>query len=112
MATLNRTEPYFDLTTGHEEEANTGIDIMMILSTFIASFGMIANFNVIIVFLTHKKLRSKIPNRFIVNQVINNFWIEKLKRVTIRIGLNHLHNLFFNQHLLNCINQLHDVCQF
>ena len=44
-------------------------DIVMILSTIIASVGIVANFTVITVFLNHKKLRRKIPNIFIINQV-------------------------------------------
>ena len=43
--------------------------IMMILSTTIAIVGIIANFTVVIAFLSHKKLRGKIPNMFIINQV-------------------------------------------
>ena len=34
-----------------------------------ASFGIVTNLNVIVVFLNHKKLRRKIPNIFIINQV-------------------------------------------
>ena len=47
-------------------------NIMMILSTLIASVGIVANFTVIIVFLNDKKLRKKIPNIFIINQVSLN----------------------------------------
>ena len=43
--------------------------VMMILSTTVAIVGIIANFTVVIVFLNHKKLRGKIPNMFIINQV-------------------------------------------
>ena len=44
-------------------------DIVMIVSTIIASIGIVANFTVIIVFLNDKKLRRKIPNIFIIHQV-------------------------------------------
>ena len=44
-------------------------DIVMILSTTIASVGIVANFTVITVFLNDKKLRKKIPNIFIIHQV-------------------------------------------
>ena len=45
------------------------IDIMMVLTIIIASVGMIANLTVVVVFSHHQKLRSKIPNIFIINQV-------------------------------------------
>ena len=44
-------------------------DIMMVLTILIASVGMIANFTVVVVFSHHQKLRCKIPNIFIINQV-------------------------------------------
>ena len=45
------------------------VDFVMILSSLIASVGIVANFTVIIVFLNDKKLRKKIPNIFIIHQV-------------------------------------------
>ena len=45
------------------------IDAMMILSSAIASLGIISNLTVVVVFLRNKKLRIKIPNIFIINQV-------------------------------------------
>ena len=45
------------------------MDIMMILSSTIASLGIISNLTVVVVFLRNKKLRIKIPNIFIINQV-------------------------------------------
>ena len=44
-------------------------DVMMLLQCIIASVRIIANLTVAIVFLNHKELRRKIPNRFIINQV-------------------------------------------
>ena len=44
-------------------------DVVMIVSTIIASVGIVANFTVIVVFLNDKKLRKKIPNIFIIHQV-------------------------------------------
>ena len=44
-------------------------DVMMSLQCIISSIGIIANLTVVIVFLNHKELRRKIPNRFIINQV-------------------------------------------
>ena len=40
-----------------------------IIQTVTASVGIVGNLNVIVVFLNHKKLRRKIPNIFIINQV-------------------------------------------
>ena len=48
---------------------NEQFDVMMLLQCIIASVGIIANLTVVIVFLNHKELRRKIPNRFIINQV-------------------------------------------
>ena len=45
------------------------IDVLAILSAAIASVGIIANLTVAVAFLNHRKLRKKIPNIFIVNQV-------------------------------------------
>ena len=45
------------------------LDVMDIVQLSIAPVGIIGNFTVIVVFLSHRKLRRKIPNRFIVNQV-------------------------------------------
>ena len=50
------------------EPAKT-IDVMVLLSAIIASVGIVANATVIFAFLNHKKLRGKIPNIFIINQV-------------------------------------------
>ena len=48
---------------------NGQIDVMMLLQCIIASVGIIVNSTVVIVFVNHKELRRKIPNRFIINQV-------------------------------------------
>ena len=53
-----------DLPTQSEQ-----FDVMMLLQCIIASVGIVANLTVVIVFLNHKELRRKIPNRFIINQV-------------------------------------------
>ena len=50
-------------------QTHDNIDIMMVLTIFIASVGMIANLTVVVVFFCHQKLRRKIPNIFIINQV-------------------------------------------
>ena len=60
----NESEDYLD------GSSNT-LDIMEIVQLSIAPVGVIGNLAVIVVFLNHRKLRRKIPNRFIVNQVTN-----------------------------------------
>ena len=45
------------------------LDVMDVVQLSIAPVGIIGNLTVIVVFLSHRKLRRKIPNRFIVNQV-------------------------------------------
>ena len=48
-------------------------DIMVLLSVVIACLGIVLNFTVVVVFLNSKKLRTKIPNMFIINQVSKTF---------------------------------------
>ena len=55
-------------TENHSQESSRSLSIRFI-QTGIASIGIIANLTVIVVFLNHKKLRRKIPNIFIINQV-------------------------------------------
>ena len=55
-----------------EYQDGPNIDIMVTLQNIIASLGIVANFTVVMVFLNHRKLRRKIPNMFIINQVSNN----------------------------------------
>ena len=45
------------------------LDIMMVLSTVTATVGIFANLTVVVVFVKHRRLRQKIPNIFIINQV-------------------------------------------
>ena len=55
-----------------EYQDGPNIGIMVTLQNIIASLGIVANFTVVMVFLNHRKLRRKIPNMFIINQVSNN----------------------------------------
>ena len=81
--------PVDDATT--QDEMNTSVigenktlptqngnkfDFMMLLQCIIASVGIVANLTVVTVFLNHKQLRMKIPNRFIINQVSNPFYFK------------------------------------
>ena len=54
------------------EEISDKTDVMMILHSLIASVGIIANLTVVVAFVNQKKLRRKIPNMFIINQVSVN----------------------------------------
>ena len=58
-----------DTNTNTEATESPTFNVMMILKMVIASVGIIANFTVVFAFLNHKKLRRKIPNMFIINQV-------------------------------------------
>ena len=59
-------------TSINMSEKSERVHIMYLLSNTIASVGIIANLTVVIAFLNHRKLRRKIPNIFIMNQV-NSF---------------------------------------
>ena len=56
-------------TTINSNNGTTREQIILIIQSTTASVGIVANLTVIIVFLNHKKLRRKIPNIFIINQV-------------------------------------------
>ena len=72
-------EPLVKVNWNESEEYFGGssdtLDIMEIVQLSIAPVGIIGNLTVIVVFLNHGKLRRKIPNRFIVNQVRNFIFI-------------------------------------
>ena len=58
------------------KEASIDKQTTFITHCTISSIGIVTNFTVIIVFLNDKKLRKKIPNIFIINQVrviLNDF---------------------------------------
>ena len=72
MAEINTTDFSISLheaTMSISKEQDTDTDVMMVLSTTIASAGITANLTVVLVFSNDKKLRKKIPNIFIVHQV-------------------------------------------
>ena len=66
---MNTTIVFVDHTTDTIAKTNGALDLMVIVHSLIASIGIISNFTVVFVFLNHKKLRGKIPNMFIINQV-------------------------------------------
>ena len=52
-----------------DSDAESGPDVLQIIQAIIASCGIITNLIVVVVFLTSKNLRRKIPNMCIINQV-------------------------------------------
>ena len=62
-------------------DSATNFDVVEIIHLLIATIGIITNLTVVVVFLNNKKLRRKIPNRLIVNQV----------RIHLRFFLNDFH---------------------
>ena len=56
-------------SSGTDRSSDNDVDVMMVLSSVIASVGVVSNLIVAAVFLNDKKLRRKIPNIFIINQV-------------------------------------------
>ena len=67
--------------TAEVSDVSGGFTVMRILQLLISSVGIIANFIVVFAFLNHKKLRGKIPNRFMVNQVSSSFSIMQFLKV-------------------------------
>ena len=61
-------------------DTSGNIDVMMTLHSLIASVGIVANITVVIAFMNHRKLRRKIPNIFIINQVSNVDFVSPSKR--------------------------------
>ena len=57
------------LASNDSNNDNAREEIIRIIQSTVASVGIVANLTVIVVFLNHKRLRRKIPNMFIINQV-------------------------------------------
>ena len=57
------------LSTNHNESVNENFNAMKIIHVTIASMGVITNIIVVIVFLKDRKMRRKMPNICIINQV-------------------------------------------
>ena len=62
-------------TSNNLKTGNSRTQSIRLIQTSIASVGIVANLTIIVVFLNHKKLRRKIPNIFIINQVRINYII-------------------------------------
>ena len=57
------------MTSSDTEESFDSLDVMMALSSTVASIGTVSSVTVVVAFMKHKKLRRKIPNMFIIYQV-------------------------------------------
>ena len=62
-------EGSLNFTTNISYNGNTRAQSILLIQSTTASIRIVANLTVIVVFLNHKKLRRKIPNIFIINQV-------------------------------------------
>ena len=72
---MNNGSVALNETLSNEKTTSDRFNVMQILQrrSIIASVGITSNLTVTIVFLSHRKLRLKIPNRFKVNQVSKSF---------------------------------------
>ena len=70
------------------EDTSTGTNTMGIVHSVIASIGIVTNLTVVVVFLNLKKLKQKIPNICIINQVGYIFQIGGVCVVTIFYWFN------------------------
>ena len=70
LPNVTETEgPHTNLSTNGTRSQVENFDVMHVVQLAIAPVGIIGNFTVIALFLSHRELRSKILNRLIVNQV-------------------------------------------
>ena len=114
---LNETEGLLMVANSSESESHwkgyvNYFDLMEIVQLLIAPFGIIGNLTVIVVFLNHRKLRSKIPNRFIINQV-RNIYITIMELQILKIinqAVKELHTLAHHFHFYLCPNPYLNLC--
>ena len=100
---MNVSEKNNDLSTQIEQ-----FDVMMLLQCIIASVGIIANLTVITVFLNHKELRRKIPNRFIINQVNISFYFKFSQSLCISTSTsNVISSVFLSSTFIRTDDKLH-----
>ena len=59
-------------TSNNSSNDNAREESIRIIQSSVASVGIVANLTVIVVFLNHRKMRKKIPNIFIINQVFKD----------------------------------------
>ena len=66
---LNTISEFSNGNLTSSTEMSDNFTVMMILQSLISSVGIIANMTVVVVFINDRKLRVKIPNMCIINQV-------------------------------------------
>ena len=60
-------------STVHQEGEDKTQELIFIFQSIISLVGTVANTTVVVVFMKHKKLRKKITNIFLINQVCTSF---------------------------------------
>lgn len=55
--------------TGQQEEPEEESNVFLRLQTGLGALGMVSNATIILALGTHRNLRRKVPNMFIINQV-------------------------------------------
>ena len=73
MSMLEYADMYHNTTLISPSTYENTTDVVTICSIVIASVGILANGNVLAVLGNHRKLRNKVPNIFIINQVPSYF---------------------------------------
>ena len=88
------------------ESALPSFGVMRIIQISVSSVGIVSNFGVVVVFLNHKQLRAKIPNRFIVNQV--RIIVSTSNKHSLDSNVIHWDLAKVGNH--NCSSQIDNVC--
>ena len=110
-------------STVHGEGEDKTQELIFIFQSIISSVGIVANATVVVVFMKHKKLRKKITNIFLINQVRTSFTYFSRNYSTViecRVRINphnsrtpyvtmHAHNkgCCYMLHWLPYINRMH-----
>ena len=71
-STYNKASTTVSFASNNSSNDNARGEAIRIIQSSVPSVGIVANLTVIVVFLNHRKLRKKIPNIFIINQVFKD----------------------------------------
>ena len=100
--TSTATITHLDVSTMENQPGETTsntLSTMGIVHSVIASVGIVTNLTVIVVFLNHRKLRRKIPNICIINQV--SFYLSRYVVFPLCLKLSSVsHSMFL---FLKCV---------
>ena len=91
----------FSITSGPNNAVDSRAQSILIIQNSVAAIGIVTNLTVIIVFLNHKKLRRKIPNIFIINQVRQKYICNIASRHKVFLFMLNLNLLFIRSIELN-----------